>query len=113
MIFNAQAFVDALPDAIEAVFFMKISPERMHCEGGSPDCPALGLNWPGIDDGQECMDATSGPKCRDYATRAWRTLLRHFNLEPKRLPLLQFDPFDWEQPFTDVSAASCPPRSCR
>lgn len=107
MIFNAQTFVDALPQAIEAVFFMKVSRERVRCESNRPNCPHLGLEWPGIDDGQDCIDATSGPKCKDYATRAWRTLLCHFDLEPTRLPLLQFDPFDWERPFTDVSAASC------
>ena len=108
MIFSGQAFVDALPDSIEAVFYMHVDPERLKCDQSRPECPRVGMSWPNIDQGKDCIDATSGPKCRDYATRAWRTMLRHFKLGPKRLPLLRFDPFDWETPFVDVSSSSCP-----
>ena len=113
MIFSGQTFVDALPDAIEAVFYMHVPPSRLDCDRGRSECPQVGMTWyeiPGEGaNGQNgnCIDATSGPKCRDYATRAWRNMLRHFKLGPKRLPLLRFNPFNWEQPFTDVSATSC------
>ena len=104
-------FVDALPGSIEAVFFMHVEPSRFDCSRAKHgECPQLGMNWPGIDanvasDGsnQDCVDATSGPKCRDYATRAWRKMLSHFRLTPARLPLLSFNPFDRNTPFTDVS----------
>ena len=98
MIFDAQAFVEALPDSIEAVFYMKVDRSRWEC----PQC--IGLSWPEVE--PDCVDATSGPKCKDYAVRAHRAIMRRFRLNAKRLPLLQFDPFNWRRPFVDVSHAA-------
>ena len=38
------------------------------------------------------------------SVRAWRNMLRHFGKTPDELPLLEFDPNDWDAPFTDISA---------
>lgn len=95
MIFDADKFVSELPHSIEAVFFMQVDRSKWEC----PTC--LGHSWPEIE--ADCVDATSGPKCRGYTIRAWRTILRHFHLTPAQLPLLRLDPNNWEQPFSDVS----------
>jgi hypothetical protein len=70
--FDAAAFTRQLPHAIEAVFFLK----------------------------EDCTDSLSGPKCEDYSRTAHATLLEHFGLTNEQLPLLQFDPWNWEAPFT-------------
>ena len=99
MIFDAEAFVSSLPESIEAVFFMKVDKSKWRCP--EPPC-GYGMDWPDVE--PDCVDATSGPKCRGYAVRAWHAIRRHFGgLTPKQLPLLRLDPFDLETPFTDVS----------
>ena len=94
-IFDASKFVSALPHSIEALFFMKVDRSKWEC----PVC--LGNSWPDIE--PDCVDATSGPKCKGFTIRAWRTIKKHFHLTSKQLPLLRLDPNDWRQPFTDVS----------
>ena len=92
-IFSSQAFIDALPASIEAVFYMHVDRTKWAFE------PA-GLQWPEVE--PDCIDATSGPKCRDYAVRAHRAMLAHFQLSDAELPLLRFDPYNWDSPFTKV-----------
>ena len=70
-IFDAQTFVDNLPHSIEAVFYLD----------------------------QDCTDAISGQKCENYARRAHQNMLSHFGLTSEQLPLLQFDPWNWNVPF--------------
>ena len=93
MIFDADAFVRRLPLSIDAVFYMRVDRSKWEC----PQC--LGLSWPDVE--PNCVDATSGPKCRDYATRAWRKILSHFHKTPRELPLLQLDPHNRERPFSE------------
>ena len=81
-IFDSEVFVAELPASIEAVFFL--------------DGPEVR--------GQNCWDCwTSGHKTESYARRAHRTLLRHFELTSAQLPLLRFNPWNWDVPFVDVS----------
>ena len=95
LIFSAAHFIGHLPSSIEAVFFMKVDQSKWEC----PAC--VGTAWPEVE--PDCVDATSGPKCRSYAIRAWRAIMRHFHLTPSQLPLLRFDPFNWKKPFEDMS----------
>lgn len=80
-VFDSEAFIANLPGSIEAVFF---------------------LDGPKVQE-QGCWDCwTSGHKTEDYARRAHRTMLRHFGLASTLLPLLRFDPWNWEAPFVEV-----------
>lgn len=86
LIFDAQYYLDHLPDSIEAVFYM--------------------------DD--DCGDSFDGPKCRDYGIAAQRAITQHFGLEDERLPLLKLDLWNWDEPFADSFAATpTPPRRHR
>ena len=91
MIFESQAFIDQLPASIEAVFYLHVDRSRWAFE-------PMGINWPDVE--ADCVDATSGPKCRDYATRAHTAMLEHFQLTAEQLPLLRFDPYNWDCPFS-------------
>eukprot|EP00966_Prymnesium_polylepis_P237416 5490907-Prymnesium_polylepis.1 len=79
IILDESAFAANVPDSISAVFFL----------------PTI------------CEDAHDGPKCEDYARGAHRNLLRTFGLTEARLPLVRFDFFNWDQPFS--SAPNCDP----
>ena len=50
----------------------------------------------------KCEDIYDGPKCEDYARGAHRNILRHFRLTETEIPLVKFDYFNWETPFTAV-----------
>lgn len=73
LIFDAEYFVANLPHSITAFFFQ-----------------------PGLCGG----DAYDGPKCTDYAIGAHRNFLAHYGLTKEDVPLLQFDSFNWDLPFT-------------
>ena len=94
VIFDSQTFVNQLPRTIEAVFFMHVDRSKWEC----PFC--MGNSWPDVE--PDCVDATSGPKCKDYATRAHRAILRHFQLDQRQIPLLRLNPYDWDAPFKQV-----------
>ena len=83
-IFEADAFVRALPRSVEAIFFMRPSDEQ---------------EW-------ACEDALSGAKCEGYARAAWATFRRKFGLTPQQLPLVEFDPKNWQAPFRPVLPAA-------
>ena len=73
MIFDAEEFMNNLPHSIDAVFYLN----------------------------EDCTDSMAGPKCRDYAIGAHRTMLRHFELSLEEMPLLRLDPWNWDTPFSD------------
>ena len=54
-----------------------------------------------------CEDVFDGPKCEAYARGAHRNLLRTFELTEERLPLVKFDFFNWDTPFS--AAPNCDP----
>ena len=76
LIFDASYYVEHLPDSIEAVFY--------------------------LDD--NCGDAYDGPKCKDYGWGAHHAIASHFGLDSKRLPLLKLDLWNWEAPFSKITA---------
>ena len=67
LIFSAETYVGALPQSIEAVFFLK---------------------------GGDCGDVFDGPKCEGYAVQAHRTMRAHFGLSGEEMPLLRLDPYN-------------------
>lgn len=75
LIFNADHFIEHLPHAIEAFFYIS-----ENCEMGK-------------------SDVYDGPKCGDYAKGAHANYLRHFNLSAEEVPLVHFDLWNWEMPF--------------
>ena len=91
-----QKYIDALPASIEAVFYMRVDRDKWEC----PFC--MGNSWPDVE--ADCVDATSGPKCHGYARRAHAAILKHFHVTRKQLPLLEFNPYDWDSPFREVQA---------
>ena len=84
LIFDAAAFTANLPNAIEAVFYLR----------------------------EDCSDAISGPKCEDYSRAAHRSILKHFGLTPGQVPFLRFQPWDWTTPFYDESDTNCADGRC-
>ena len=46
-------------------------------------------------------DIFDGPKCKDYAIGAHRNFLASFGLRAATVPLLRFDPSNWEAPFEE------------
>ena len=83
-IFEADAFVRALPRSVEAFFFMRPSDEQ---------------EW-------ACEDALSGKKCETYARAAWANMRRHFGLSARELPLVELDPRNYRAPFRAVLPAA-------
>ena len=53
----------------------------------------------------DCGDATDGPKCKDYAIGAHRSIKAHFGLSEAQLPLLKLDLWNQEAPFTESELA--------
>lgn len=74
--------MDELPHSVEAMFFLPTG-----CGG----------------------DIYDGPKCEDYARAAHRRFLASFNLTESEVPLLKFDLWNWDAPFT--VAPPLPPSS--
>jgi hypothetical protein len=87
VIFDAAQFVDGLPETVEAVFF---------------------LDGPEVRE-ENCRDCIAGPKEESYARIAHQTMLNHFGLTSTQLPLVSFDPWNWQTPF----AADPPDRRTR
>ena len=63
-----------LPDSVGAIFYLKGS----NCAG----------------------DIFDGPKCEDYARAAHRTFLDHFGLTAEDVPLVAFDLWNVDEPFS-------------
>ena len=82
LIFSADRYVGALPRSIEAVFYLK---------------------------GGDCGDVFDGPKCLEYAVEAHASMRAHFGLTDEELPLLELDPYNWEDPFVHIPPPSPPP----
>ena len=74
VILDDKTFVRSLPLSIDAVFFLPSA----------------------------CDDTFDGPKCEAYARGAHRNILRHFELTEAQLPLVLFDYFNFDEPFTAV-----------
>eukprot|EP00966_Prymnesium_polylepis_P310700 7178488-Prymnesium_polylepis.2 len=74
MILDSDAYVDALPWSVEAVFYQE----------------------------SDCTGVWDGPKCEEYSREAHGRFLEHFAVAASELPLLRFDAWDWERPFSAV-----------
>ena len=73
LIFDSATFIKELPHSVEAMFFLPTN-----CAG----------------------DIYDGPKCESYARRAHRKFIEHFKLSPLQVPLLKFDLWNWDTPFS-------------
>lgn len=73
-IFDKKAYMDHLPGSIMALFFIEPN---------------------------SCKDIYDGDHCKDYAVAAHQTILNHFGLTKRELPLLKLNLWDWEAPFEE------------
>jgi len=73
LIFESAAFVEKLPHSVEAMFYVPTN-----CDG----------------------DIHDGPRCEDYVRAAHRKFLQNFTLSEIQVPLLKFDLWNWDAPFS-------------
>ena len=73
LIFESAVYLERLPYSVEAFFFL------------TTDCKG---------------DIYDGPKCESYVRRAHRNFIDHFKLSPLDVPLLKFDLWNWDTPFS-------------
>ena len=72
LVFDPSRFIAELPASIEAVFFLDVGE-------GCPEDP---------------------PMCEQYARAFTQAMQRHFGVTDAELPLLRFDPYNWDAPFS-------------